>query len=311
MNNRLIFTAIPNAVFDAYNFAEITPCMFLTLILLYKQADWATGRVAFTSASMLASRMQGQYSARTVQEALQNLHFAGWITSHHKKGSRRNYRVDLGNFTALTGALKGQVLNPTAMRDWHDAEDVDRADGRVDDDVFAREETRDESRDETATHQSPQSPQESTIVQTPTIASSAAACSQKNLTKEEAELLDHWYGVRLRKELTDVEPARIQIDLPYIQELISTVNGESHAVLSFVFTDPGDDKWVGWNKKSPDLPNLIKHLRNGHLLQQFRDSREEEVTPTVPSAPSKKKARVARVVRDEGIPEKIIDVDEL
>lgn len=310
MNNRLLFTAIPNAVFDAYNYAEITPCMFTTLCLLYRQADWATGRVAFTCAGMLSTKMQGQYSARTVQEALQNLHKAGWIISHHKKGSKRNYRVDLGNFTALTGALKGQVLNPTTMRDWHDAEDVDRADGRVDDDVFAREETRDERRDETATHQSLQSPQESTIAQTPTIASSAAASAQKNLTKEEAELLDHWYGVRLRKELTDVEPTRIQTDLPYIQELISTVNGESHAVLSFVFTDPGDDKWVGWNKKSPDLPNLIKHLRNGHLLQQFR----ERDIPTVPSGSPKKKA-VAKarraMIEEEGILVKNIVVDEL
>jgi hypothetical protein len=167
MNNRLLFTAIPNAIFDAYNFAEITPCMFTTLCLLYRQADWATGQVAFTCASMLARRMQGQYSDRTVQEALQNLHKAGWIISQHKKGSKRNYRVDLGNFTALTGALKGQVLNPTTMRDWRDAEDVDRADGRVDGVNIAREEARDESRDETATHQSLQHPQESTIAQSP------------------------------------------------------------------------------------------------------------------------------------------------
>ncbi len=225
MNNRLLFTAIPNAVIDAYSTAAITPCMFITLIHLYRQADWGTGVVAFTSAGMLAAKMQGQYSARTVQEALQNLHYAGWITSHHRKGSRRNYRLDLGNFTALTGALKDKILNVREIGDWREADD-ERADYRADDVNFTSTGTSNRNRDETATHQSPQKPSKPTIAQNHIAISAAAGGSaqQKNNPAEQ-EVLDYWYEHRIN---------RTPDDLPLIRELISVLNGNSCNLLHFV-----------------------------------------------------------------------------
>ena len=41
-----------------------------------------------------------------------------------------------------------------------------------------------------------------------------------------------------------------------------------------IFSDPGDDKWAGWDKKTPDLPNLLKHVRKGNLLAQFRAAQD-------------------------------------
>jgi Helix-turn-helix domain len=105
-------------------------------------------------------------------------------------------------------------------------------------------------------------------------AAAVATFTETILKEEERELLEQWYGKRLKKSVSEVELGRIQQDLPFIQELINSVNGDSRRLLSFVFSDPGEGNWAGWDKKSLNLPALLKHIRKGDLLAQFRDAQE-------------------------------------
>jgi hypothetical protein len=231
MSNRRLFTAIPNAVIEAYSAAEITPCMFIVLCLLYKQADWATGRVAWTCANILASRMQGQYSPRTIQEAIHNLHAAGWIVSHHKKGSRRNYRVDLGNFTALTGALKGQVLNPCDVGDWRDPALVARAEDVNITSTETSNRNWDEKSSGTATHQSIQNPQES-IKSHNSPKSQDSLSLPSSLIDEEPPQESNTEETNLAEEtlntlLTKLGVPRRPTHFPLVQQSLAAANGDA------------------------------------------------------------------------------------
>ncbi len=100
-------------------------------------------------------------------------------------------------------------------------------------------------------------------------AAASAAWRLQNLKELETEILDYWYQVRLKRSIDQMDEARIQQDLPFVKELISTVNGNSRNLLRFVFTDPGEGEWAGWDKKTPNLPALIKHVRKGDILVQF------------------------------------------
>jgi hypothetical protein len=106
-------------------------------------------------------------------------------------------------------------------------------------------------------------------------AAAAARSTDLSLTDDETGLLEYWYQTRMNRGLSDMDSFRIQNDLPFVQELISTVNGNSRSLLEFVFTDPGEGDWAGWDKKSPNLPALLKHVRKGDILAQFSAYREE------------------------------------
>jgi hypothetical protein len=106
---------------------------------------------------------------------------------------------------------------------------------------------------------------------TATAAADAAACGLTNLKDIETGVLDYWYHIRLKQDLSEVNPTRIQQDLPFVQELISAVNGNSRNLLTFVFTDPGEGEWAGWDKKTPNLSALVKHIRKGDILVQFAE----------------------------------------
>jgi hypothetical protein len=99
-------------------------------------------------------------------------------------------------------------------------------------------------------------------------AAAAVTPPKPSLSDREHNFLEHWYGVRGPLELSEAEPIRIEADLPLVREILSVVpNG--NALLSFVFTDPGDDKWAGWDAKTPNLPALLKHVRKGEILSQL------------------------------------------
>jgi hypothetical protein len=120
--------------------------------------------------------------------------------------------------------------------------------------------------------------------------------------------LEYWYEYRHKKLLSEMDQSRIQQDVPVLREIISIVGDDpdnptsAGYLFSFVFSDPGDgDKWVGWDKKTPDLQNLLKHVRKGHLLQQFF-SAAETPSPTSPLCDAGDEDN--KLVR-------VIDVDEL
>ena len=102
----------------------------------------------------------------------------------------------------------------------------------------------------------------------------AAAASSTELKDGEKELLDYWYQHKLHQTIDTVRPGRIETDLPALREIGSVVNGKTRDLFSFVLSDPGEGSWAGWDKKSPNLPALLKHVRKGNLLQQFRETQE-------------------------------------
>ena len=67
------FARIPFTMFDAMEKGEITLCMLLVMIWLYRWADWSTGVVRKTSADRLVWATHGAFHKRTFQQALDNL----------------------------------------------------------------------------------------------------------------------------------------------------------------------------------------------------------------------------------------------
>jgi hypothetical protein len=112
------FTIIPNELFDALANGDLTPSMFLAMQLLHRWADWEKGVVRKVRSGRMEDATNGTYSASTFQEALRNLVKAGRILSAHRAGSRSWYSITLLNYTALSGDLKDQVINPSEIKDW-------------------------------------------------------------------------------------------------------------------------------------------------------------------------------------------------
>ncbi len=113
------FALIPYDLYDDLANGEISFPMFQAMVFLHKWADWATGTVRKVRAKRLeAAAGEEGFAARTFQRALKNLHNSGRITSHHIRGSKKWYEIDLNNYRALTGALKDTVLRPTELKDW-------------------------------------------------------------------------------------------------------------------------------------------------------------------------------------------------
>lgn len=107
---------IPDALIQQMMDGEITCSMLVTMTLLYKWANWATGRVRFCSAGGLVTATHKAYSERTFQVCLQKLDEMGWITRHMVRGSRKDYPVTIHNYKVVDDAGKVSVINPSDIR---------------------------------------------------------------------------------------------------------------------------------------------------------------------------------------------------
>ena len=103
------FAAIPFKLIDAAGDGDITPSMLAVMIMLYRWANWKTGKVKRTSARAIAQFCQGKWSERTIQDALKKLEELGYISRHFKKGSHKWYRVTIHNYIA---SVKHPVMGP-------------------------------------------------------------------------------------------------------------------------------------------------------------------------------------------------------
>jgi hypothetical protein len=103
------FAAIPFRLIDAAGDGNIKPSMLAVMIMLYRWANWKTGRVKRTSAGAIAQFCQGKWSERTIQDALKKLEELGYITRHFKKGSHKWYPVTIHNYIA---SVKHPVMGP-------------------------------------------------------------------------------------------------------------------------------------------------------------------------------------------------------
>jgi hypothetical protein len=109
----------------------------------------------------------------------------------------------------------------------------------------------------------------------PTVATAVAGAAAAAIlvSSKEQELLDYWYE---RKRKTED-------DLTALREIAASVS-DTRLFLGFVFqSEPNPNgKWDGWDKKSPNLPALAKHVRNGFILQQFEEYLEEAAALGIP-----------------------------
>lgn len=120
-------------------------------------------------------------------------------------------------------------------------------------------------------------------------ASDAVAASVTSIpTEKERTLLDYWYSKRLGLEGTPEAPAinqvsssRIENDLPFAREIVRLLDAKgvtsNNTFLLFIFTsEPNpDSNWDGWDKKCPNLRSIVKHIKTGELVHQFRQWVEE------------------------------------
>lgn len=203
MSNR--FAAVPNEVFYAKENGEINLTMFLILCVLHKQADWSTGVVKFTCARTIAHKLGDEIALRTIQDGMNNLEKAGWLISGHVPGSKKNYPVTLTNYTALTGVLKGVVLNPCELRAYLDSMDAVRADDSG--------ERGGDHRGDAATHHSIQNQQEYSESSTSSISPSLSLSSADTDTNP-AEQTSVDYGTEFLAYLNKTLGSTDQTQLP-------------------------------------------------------------------------------------------------
>jgi hypothetical protein len=126
------FARVPYAIFDARQNDELTGSMFITMVWLYKWADWSTGVIRRFDASRLEAATCGEFTQRTFEWAVQKLVVAGWLRSGHVRGSRKPFAVTICNYVALSGARKNKILNPSTIKSWRDSESADCADDCAD-----------------------------------------------------------------------------------------------------------------------------------------------------------------------------------
>lgn len=113
---------IPDRYLSMLHEGEVTPAMLLTLTVLYKWANWTTGRVKQCSAGGLATWTNKAYSVRTFSEALRKLELMGEITRRTVPGRHKDYPVILHNYKKYDDAGNVQVINPKATRTWEDVQ---------------------------------------------------------------------------------------------------------------------------------------------------------------------------------------------
>ena len=89
---------IPRALIQQMMDGDITPSMLLTMNVLYKWADWSTGRVRWCSSGGLRTATHKAYSDRTFRVSLERLEEMGWITRHMVPGSHKDYPLTIHNY---------------------------------------------------------------------------------------------------------------------------------------------------------------------------------------------------------------------
>jgi hypothetical protein len=100
--------------------------------------------------------------------------------------------------------------------------------------------------------------------------------------EEILEFLDYFYQKRHGDTLAviqQIDPSRIETDAALaVYPVCALGPREAREVLDFTISDPGDpDKgWAGWDAKTPHLAAFEKHVKKGHLVQQFRAARKPE-----------------------------------
>jgi hypothetical protein len=77
---------------------EITGCMMLTIVMLYRWANWRTGLVPHVSAQGLGTATGDAYHRQTFKDALVRLEQMGHIARHMTLGSHKSYSVTVNNF---------------------------------------------------------------------------------------------------------------------------------------------------------------------------------------------------------------------
>ena len=107
---------IPDALVQQMLDGEITCAMMITMVILYKWANWKTGRVRWVSSGGLRTASHKQYSDRTFRVSLQKLEGMGWITRHMTPGSHKDYPVTIHNYKFVDDAGKVHILNPKDIK---------------------------------------------------------------------------------------------------------------------------------------------------------------------------------------------------
>jgi hypothetical protein len=108
MNGNHFFAAVPYRLIDSLGDGDISPSMLAVMILLYRWADWKTGKVKHTSAKAIARFCGGKWSERTIQEDMRRLEKMGYIARDLTLGSHKWYGVTIHNYiAAVKHAVKG------------------------------------------------------------------------------------------------------------------------------------------------------------------------------------------------------------
>lgn len=107
---------IPDALVRQMMDGEITCAMLTTMTILYKWANWSTGRVKWVSSGGLRTASHKAYSDRTFRISLQRLEEMGWITRHMVPGSLKDYAVTINNYKVVDDAGKVRILNPKELK---------------------------------------------------------------------------------------------------------------------------------------------------------------------------------------------------
>ena len=84
-----MFVKVPEQIVDGLG-GDITPAMLVTANVLWRQANWTTGRVKYTSAWTLRHVTGNAYSVRTFSDALRRLELIGHITREMREPAQHN-----------------------------------------------------------------------------------------------------------------------------------------------------------------------------------------------------------------------------
>jgi hypothetical protein len=136
MDNSEFVVRLPQHFVDKLHEHEITASMLLTITLLYRLADWTTGRVKWVSAGGLHTWSNKAYKENTFSEALRRFEQMGHITRHTTLGSHHDYPVTLHNYPKLELVDDGKgghvqkcvVINLNSTKTWDEAKSSHQSD---------------------------------------------------------------------------------------------------------------------------------------------------------------------------------------
>jgi hypothetical protein len=115
-----------------------------------------------------------------------------------------------------------------------------------------------------------QSAEESENQSDETATEAAADAASAALCEIETEFLTAWYEKRVIGGIGSVPPAKLAEDLVTVKQILAAAEAPRHAVrlLRYALADSGDEKWAGWDKKTPHLKSFLKHIKGGNLAAQ-------------------------------------------